>query len=244
MPDSPLAAALVIAGALVGGFVNGLTGFGTAMTALPVWLHALPPMLASPLAVVCSIVGQLQTFPQIWHAIDMRRLLPFVVGGLIGVPFGALLLPHVDVAAFKLVVGVLLVLTCGFLLLRPRTTWSGGGRAADGGVGFAGGILGGLAGLSGLPPTLWAELRGWEKDARRAVFQGYNLAILLFALASQGAAGIFTAELGRILLLAVPCTMLGAWAGRRLYGRLDTARFSRLVLVLLMLGGASLMVNA
>ena len=56
-------------------------------------------------------------------------------------------------------------------------------------MGFAGGILGGLAGMSGTLPTLWAELRGWEKDARRGVFQGYNLSILLFAIASQAAAG-------------------------------------------------------
>jgi hypothetical protein len=31
-------------------------------------------------------------------------------------------------------------------------------------VGFAGGILGGLAGLSGPLPTLWASVRGRGKD--------------------------------------------------------------------------------
>ena len=236
---------LVALGAFLGGLLNGLTGFGTAMSALPVWVQVLPPLLASPLAIVCSVAGQLQTLPAIWHAIEVRRIWPFVAGGLLGVPIGTLLLPRIDAPLFKTVVGILLIASCGFLLLnRARKAWAGGGRAADAGVGFAGGILGGLAGLSGMLPTLWAELRGWEKDARRAVFQGYNLSILLVALAWQAMAGLLTIELGRLLLVALPGTILGAWIGRRIYARLDTRRFSRLVLVVLLFAGIALIVTA
>jgi uncharacterized membrane protein YfcA len=32
------ALAMLLIGALAGGFVNGLTGFGTGLTALPLWL--------------------------------------------------------------------------------------------------------------------------------------------------------------------------------------------------------------
>ena len=235
----------MVLGALAGGFVNGLTGFGTAMTALPIWAHALLPTLASPLAVACSVAGQLQTLPAIWHAIDFRRLLSFVAGGVLGVPLGVMLLPRIEVALFKATIGALLVASCAFLLLyRRRGGWNGGGRPADAAVGFAGGILGGLAGLSGMLPTLWAELRGWEKDARRAVFQGFNLSILAFALASHGVAGFLSAELGRVLLMALPATIAGAWMGRRLYGRLDTAAFGRVVLVLLLAGGVVLIATA
>ena len=244
--EAPWGALLVVAGAFFGGLVNGLTGFGTGMTALPFWVHALPPVLASPLVVTCSIVSQLQTLPAIWHALDFRRLAPFVAGGVLGVPIGVLVLPHVPVHAFKAAIGVLLIVACTGLLWssRSRRAWAGGGRAADAGVGFAGGILGGLAGMSGTFPTLWAELRGWEKDARRAVFQGYNLSILVFALGSQAVAGLLTAELGRMLLLAVPGTILGAWIGRRLYRRMDTRRFSKVVLVLLLVGGGVLIASA
>lgn len=235
----------VLAGAFAGGLVNGLTGFGTAMTALPIWVHALQPTFAAPLAVACSVVGQLQTLPAIWHAIDWRRLAPFVLGGLLGVPIGTMLLPRVDAATFKLAIGMLLVASCGLLLAnRARGAWSAGGRGADGFVGFLGGILGGLAGLSGLLPTLWAELRGWEKDARRAVFQGFNLSILLFALATHGTAGFLTAEFGRLLLVALPGTIVGAWIGRRVYARLDTRRFGKVVLVILLLAGVLLVATS
>jgi hypothetical protein len=103
---------LILAGAFTGGFVSGLTGFGTGLTALPFWLAAVTPQLASPLVVVCSLVAQLQTLPAIWHAIDVTRVRPFVIGGLAGVPFGTLLLPYVPVGTFKAGVGLLLIIYC------------------------------------------------------------------------------------------------------------------------------------
>jgi uncharacterized membrane protein YfcA len=33
---------IILAGALAGGLVNGLTGFGTALTAVGLWLFAIP----------------------------------------------------------------------------------------------------------------------------------------------------------------------------------------------------------
>ncbi|MGI9405082.1 MAG: TSUP family transporter, partial [Hyphomicrobiaceae bacterium] len=67
-------ALLVVLGAFAGGFISGLTGFGTGLTALPVWLLVLSPIQAASLVVVCSVVGQLQTLPAIWHKIDWRRV--------------------------------------------------------------------------------------------------------------------------------------------------------------------------
>lgn len=238
-------ALLVLAGAFTGGFVSGLTGFGTGLTALPVWLLGVAPVLAAPLVVVCSLIAQFQTLPSIWHAIDLRRCAPFVAGGLLGVPFGAFLLPYASPQAFKLAVGMLLVAYCGYTLAgRRRFQVSRAGRTADALVGFGGGILGGLAGLSGPLPTIWAGLRGWDKDARRAVFQAFNTAILSFALVSQAAAGLMTPDLGRLVLYALPGTLLGAWLGRRVYGLLDNAKFETAVLSLLMLSGLMLLASA
>ena len=52
----PVAAyGFVVAGAIAGGFVSGLAGFGTALMALGIWLYVLPPSIAVPLVIVCSI---------------------------------------------------------------------------------------------------------------------------------------------------------------------------------------------
>ena len=236
---------LIVAGAFGGGLVSGLTGFGTGLVTLPIWLHAVPPLLASPLVVVCSLVAQLQTLPAIWHAVDLRRLAPFIAGGALGVPVGAWLLPHVLPATFKVGLGIVLVVLCGVLLARRVPIHlSRGGRFADGLVGLGGGLLGGVAGLSGPLPTLWASLRGWGRDERRAIFQGFNFCVLTLALVSQGLAGYLTTPLGLLVLQALPGTVAGAWLGRRLYGRLDADRFQRVVLSVLLLAGFAMIVSS
>lgn len=50
-------------GALCGGFVTGLAGFGTGLTALGLWLHVVSPAVAAALVVVCSVAGQIQSLP-------------------------------------------------------------------------------------------------------------------------------------------------------------------------------------
>lgn len=236
---------LIVAGAFAGGLVNGLTGFGTGMTALALWLHALPVTVAATLVLVCSVVAQLQSLPSIWHALDWRRLAPFLIGGLAGIPLGTWLLVQVSVETVKFWVGLVITLYCAIMLLgsfRPSVQW--GGRFADGIVGLLGGILGGLAGLSGALPTVWASLRNWNKDARRAVFQGFNLTILTVSLMVHAASGLVTAELGRAALLALPGTLVGAFIGQRIYRRLDDRGFDRLVLAILLVAGLTLLWSA
>src|ERR1700738_2421567 len=140
---------LLFLGALAGGFVSGLAGFGTALVALGIWLYVLPPSVAVPLVLICSIVSQTSTMPSFWRSIDFTLVWPFLVGGLAGVPIGIMLIADADPQAFKLSFGVLLlVFPAALYLTRKPLALSFGGRAADAVVGFAGGVLGGLARLS------------------------------------------------------------------------------------------------
>ena len=232
---------VVLAGAFAGGFVSGLAGFGTGLVALGIWLHVLAPITAATLVVVCSVVSQAQSISVIWHAIDRARIWPMLAGGLAGVPVGTRLLTQLDPAAFRLGLGGFLLTYSTFMLFRragTRITW--GGRLADGAVGFAGGVLGGLAGLSGPLPTVWATLRGWSKDQRRGVFQVFNLAVLAMVAVTHAASGLMTAELGRAALLALPGTLAGTWLGARAYRRLSDQRFHEVVLSLLGVSGLTL----
>src|ERR1700730_14766560 len=149
--------AILLAGALAGGIVNGLPAFGPAITALGIWLYAIPPTAAASLAIICSVVSQMQTLHLIWRAIQWRRVLIFVVPGVLGVPIGTWLLPHIDPRLFKLVLGVVLVAYPGYVLARKRpiaSPW--GGTIADGFVGFCGGVLGGMTGLFGALSVVWS----------------------------------------------------------------------------------------
>src|SRR5580704_17573602 len=232
---------LLFAGALAGGFVSGLAGFGTGLMALGIWLYVLPPSVAVPLVLICSIVGQSSTLPSFWRSIDFRLVWPFLIGGLAGVPLATMLIAHADPAIFRLSVGaLLLVFPIALYLNGAPKALNFGGRIADAAVGFAGGILGGLAGLSGPLPTLWATVRGWGKDERRGVFQTFNWTVLATALCLEAGAGIVTGEVLRLALFVLPATLSGAWLGARTYRALSDRNFRDVVLGLLFLSGVVL----
>jgi uncharacterized protein len=233
--------ALILAGAVAGGFVNGLTGFGTALTGLPLWLQALEPVIAAQLASACSVLGHLTTLPEIWRSAAWRQIMPMLLAGLLGVPIGTWLLPLVSLAAFKLAVGLVLIIYCGFMLVAAgRVRLSTGGRTVEVAVGFGGGILGGLAGLSGILPTAYAALKDWSKIERRALFQAFNFLILTAMLVASAVQGLIGADALLALAVAIPGTLVGSWLGMTAYRRLDDRRFDRIVLLVLLLSGLGL----
>jgi uncharacterized protein len=239
---SPIAVAVLLFGALAGGFVSGLAGFGTALMALGIWLYVMPPSVVVPLVLICSIIAQTSTLPSIWRTIDFKLIWPFLVGGVAGVPLGTMLIAYADPRIFKLWVGVLLLVFPAVLYFNRRPmAFSFGGKIADTGIGFAGGVLGGLAGLSGPVPILWASVRGWDKDERRAVFQTFNWTILTAALVVQAGSGLITRETVWLAFLALPATIGGAWLGTRTYHALSDGNFRDVVLGLLFLSGVTLL---
>ncbi len=236
---------IIVAGALLGGFVNGLTGFGTGLTAIGLWLYVLPAPVAASLVIATSILAQVQNAPLIWRRIDWPRTLPFVIPALAAVPLGASILSIADGRAIEFGVGLFLVLYATVALARSEAiVVSWGGRPADAGVGFASGLLGGLAGLSGPLMALWADLRGGGKEARRTLLQTFNLVVLVAALAGHAVAGHLTREVGYALLAALPGTVLGALAGAAVYRRMGDRGYRRAVLALLLLNGCCLVLFA
>jgi uncharacterized membrane protein YfcA len=237
--------AIVVAGALVGGFVNGLTGTGYALVSLGFWLQAMSPVNAAPLVALCSVIGHVQSLPSIWHGVRWPRLWPFLVAGLAGVPLGTMLLEQVRISALKLGVGVLLIFYSLWMgLVRRPPILTAGGRLADAAAGFAGGVMGGMASLSGPVPTIWVQLRGWTRDEQRGVNQPFNMAVLATALLSAAIAGLLDRQFWIWAIIALPTTIAGARLGLLLYGRIGEVGFRRLVLVLLGLSGVTLIVSA
>src|SRR5258708_32629366 len=144
--------ALLFLGALAGGFVSGLAGFGTALMALGIWLYVLPPSLAVPLVLICSVIAQSSTLPSMWKSFDLSLVWPFLIGGLIGLPLGTMMVASADPKGFKLSVGGLLLIFSTALYLNNRPlAIKFGGRIAAGAIGLSGGLLGGPARPAGAP---------------------------------------------------------------------------------------------
>jgi uncharacterized protein len=156
-------------------------------------------------------------------------------------PIGTYLLPHIDPRIFKIGIGILLIVYPAYVLVRRvETKHEWGGLTADGTVGFFGGILGALAGLSGVLPAVWSDVRGWTKDQRRGVIQVFNTAILGLALVSHAISGMLTRQVGLIAIIALPGTVVGARLGGYIYQRLADHSYQRVVMILLLISGLSL----
>ncbi|MEC9369088.1 MAG: sulfite exporter TauE/SafE family protein [Pseudomonadota bacterium] len=229
----------LLSGAVLAGFAMGLVGFGTGLAALGFWLHVVEPKIAVPLVVICSLATTLFTCGAYSHAISLHRLLPFTIGGLLGLPLGVALLVKLDPGIVKAVIGGFLVAYTLFrLLVLPRLVYTGGGNLADGVIGAVAGILGGIAAIPGPVTITWCGLRGWSKDAQRGVYQPFNQGIILVAFVLYAWEGMATHELWIVSLYCLPASLVGMWVGMKAYKHIDDALFQKIVLWFLLASGA------
>jgi uncharacterized protein len=245
MPETWATLGLVVLGASLAGLVQGLSGFAFSMIAMSVWAWALAPQVAAPLAVLGALLGQLASLASVRAGFEFRRIAPLVVGGALGVPIGVFILHNVDPLRFKLAIGALLTAygLYGLLTSAPRAIrW--GGRGLDAFAGLIGGVLGGLAGMSGTVPAIWTQLRGWKRDLRRATMQVYNIAMHVTTLTFYSRTGALDATTIHLFAVAAPAMLMTSFVGTRLYGRFSEKTFTRVVFALLLASGAALLVGA
>jgi uncharacterized protein len=235
---------LFLIAAFFGGLTSGLSGFAMGLVVSGVWLHLITPGQNALLIVLCGLVTQASGIWRVRHAIDWRAVAPFILGGLIGVPAGTAMLTFVDPGVVRVSMGALLILYSLYNLARPALRPGQGGGAADLGVGVANGLIGGLTGLGGIVVTIWCQLRGGPKDKQRAIFQPVMLSTFLMSAITLGVAGAYTLDTMKLYLLALPVLAVGLWCGIHLYGKLDDAGFRRVILILLLASGFSLVVPA
>ena len=176
---------MLCAGAFIGGFVNGLAGFGTALFALGFFLNVMPPVQAVAIILVMSFSSGLLGMWTVRKDIapNVKPASYLILPGLCGVPFGVYSLAYVDVDMLRLLVASLLLLYGGYFSSRGRLPNLAGDRPImDVIIGFASGILGGLASLSGALPTMWFAMRDRNKHTMRTIIQSFNMSMFVLAM--------------------------------------------------------------
>lgn len=238
LPDlSAQTLAVVVLGGFLGGVASGAAGFAYGVVATSVWLHAISPIHAALLVVSGGLINQMGLVWTMRRTLDFGRLWPFLIGGAIGVPLGVALVVETNPRAIRVALAIFMVVYGIYALAAPRLpriAW--GGRAADAGVGFLGGLFGGVAGLSGIFPAVWTQLRAWPKEVARGVYQPFILLAHLLTLLLIGALALD--RTGVVLfLVAIPAILLGSWTGWLIYGRLNERRFQQILSLLLIVSG-------
>jgi uncharacterized membrane protein YfcA len=237
---------ILLAGTFAAAFASGMAGFAFGLVAAGILFHWLPPAELAPLVVIGSLLMQISTVGTVRHVIRWATLKPYMIGGVLGTPFGVLILRVADARLIVVGIGTLLVAYAGYMLARialrlsqPRLR---AGPAADAGIGFAGGVLGGIGGFSGALPAMWVDLKGMRKDEARAILQPFILAMQAAAAVGLAAGGFIGRDNALTLLTVLPALMLGGWLGVRAYKVIPAEGFRVVLLGLLLLSGLSLVI--
>ncbi|OOG27694.1 hypothetical protein B1C78_03340 [Thioalkalivibrio denitrificans] len=237
---------VLVFGAFAASLAAGASGFAFGLVGMAIWLHAISPARAVPLVILCSILLNMALIWRLWSSVDMKRLKPFLVGAVVGVPLGVAALRHVEPGVIRQTVGALLIVyslymvtraTMPVLPLSPRA-----GRTMDTGVGALGGFMGGSTSLNGIFPTLWCGIRGWTPREQRGVFQPYVLLVHLYTLAWLGGTGTLGRQTLHDILWCVPFVAAGGYIGLQLFHRTSEAGFRRLMLGLFIVSGVLLLI--
>ncbi|TRZ67211.1 MAG: sulfite exporter TauE/SafE family protein [Rhodocyclaceae bacterium] len=234
----------VILVAAVAGFIQGISGFAFALVATSLWAWTLEPKLLVPTVVVTSLLGQAISILNVKAEVKLARASPFLIGGAIGVPAGAMVLPMLNVEVFRFGIGIILVIYCSIMLGRTHLPLiRGGGRVADSCVGLISGVMGGATGIAGPPMILWCALRGWDKDIQRATFQAYFIGVQILTIVIYVATGLINATSMHLLLIAALPIIISSWLGSRVFKRFSNQYFQKVIIGLLLLSGFTLFLS-
>src|SRR3982074_3136606 len=235
---------LFVLAAFAGGFVSGFSGFAMGLVVSGVWLHIITPTQTAALIAGYGLLTQGYGILKLRQALNWRQIWPLTLGTKVGIPICVILLSYINPVYLRFGVGVLLVLYTIYGLARPAFKPIKIGIGADVAIGILNGLVGGLTGLGGIISTISCQLRGWTKDAQRAVFQPGLFAAFVVISISMGITGAVTSETLKLYGLGLPFLLAGLWSGFKLYGKIDDETFRKAVLILLLLAGLSLIVPA
>ncbi|HID54222.1 MAG TPA: sulfite exporter TauE/SafE family protein [Anaerolineae bacterium] len=215
-------------------------GFGLALISMPLLVAVLGIKTATPLVALIATAAELVILGRYWRSIQFQSIKPLIISSVIGIPLGVFILREVDAAIITPILGVVILGYALYALFSPRLPRLVG-RAWAYGFGFIGGILGGAYNTSGPPVIVYGSCRRWPPDEFKGNLQGYFIPVTLLVLVVHGVSGNYTTAVWQNFLWAIPGIILGLIGGFFISGRLDPARFRKVVLILLLFLGLRLL---
>jgi len=220
-----------------GACLQGLTGFGYSLFSLPLLVFLMPATEAVPILSLTSIFLNALVFFHARKSTSIKRILPLLAAGAVGLPLGVWALKSMNGDVIKIAVGVLVILTsilylAGFRLRLVRE------RMAMVPVGLASGILNGATTFSGPPVILFLTNQNVEKDTFRGSLAIYFLLLNILAAPAFIVGGLLTAPVALATAWRFPFVIIGALLGSKMSRVLGEGRFREAALGFLALLGA------
>jgi len=236
----PFTLLVVIGAAGLGGCVQGLTGFGSTVVALPLLGLALPVRDAVAVGCLMALATNFILVFRLGRYVNRPALTLLVLASLPGMVGGAFVLR----LASELWLKALLGLTVGGLglvsLCRARLA-AGPDRVFGVAAGLVAGCLGVAIGINGPPVVAWAARQAWPRPMFLATLNAYFLLAGCAIVGVQAGEGLLTPGVLGLFAAGALAVFGGVRLGQALCGRFDDTAFRRLVSGLLVVIGLALL---
>lgn len=197
--------------ASLGMLVQSVVGFAGSLLAVPLFALLMSPRDAVPAYAFLLLVVNGFLVCEGRRHIEWRAVRGLLLGGLPGVPLGALVLKHLPTGVIGAAISAVTLLFGLLFLARVRIRFPVH-PATEPLLGLVSGMLGGSISESGPPVVVYGLSREWAKDVFRSSLLAYFLCLAVAATLSYVALGMVT---GQMLLLAA-AALLPALAAARL----------------------------
>lgn len=245
MPELSAQALAGIAFAVAAGYtVFGLTGFGSAVIAVPMLAHVLPLQVAVPLMLLLDMGASLVIGWRNRQHVERQELMRLFPAMLLGIALGVTVLVGLSARAAMLALGVFVVANALWSLLAPAAC-SSASPAWSLPAGVAGGTFGALFGTGGPIYTIYLARRIGDARRLRSTIAVMILLSALTRLVAFALAGLLLQPaIGQLLPWLLPVMLLAVYAGSRLHARLAPAQVRVALAGLLLVAGLSLLWRA
>ncbi len=239
---------ILVAGAIIfaGHAVKGISGFGSALFAVPLLLLILDVRFVTPVFLLFDFASGAILVGANWRSINRRLLLLVLAGMLLGTGLGTWVLLSFSHEILKRVLGVLVTGWALTMLLRKEpaevSTASTLGAYLAPLSGFLGGTLGAMFSVNGPPIIIYLSHVLEEKQVFRATLYGIFFADACYKMVLFTANQLLNREVIRFALWMAPFLVAGVLVGSWLQRFLDEELFRRIVAGILVVTGVILLV--
>jgi hypothetical protein len=230
--------------AFLGSLVYGITGFGSSLVTIPLATHFVPLPFALAVFALMDLANALRVglqHPGDAVKVELVRMVPLVLAGTV---VGVTALVNLPRAGAMLALGLVVVLYAVYSLLRrPGGAIIGTGWAYV--AGFVGGVTSALFGAGGPPYAIYLSHRPLAKDQFRATLTLTTVFSIGLRVAAFALTGLLLKR--EVLLAAVavlPAAFVAVSLASRLFRRVSHELLLRLVTLLLLATGGSLVARA
>ena len=235
---------LVFLAWFLGGFINGVSGMGAAMVALPIVACVLEMSEAVP--ATCLVAVTLAVYVAWMYRAHARvaPIIPMLLGCIPGLIIGVCVLRVVPGIWLQGGLGAALIIYVAWQLLHRAGTAHPESVRGCAVSGFASGFANAAISFSGPPVAIYALYVGWDKDTTRGTLSLYFLGISICTCIVQAAAGLYTPVVVKAALWGMPGALVG------LVVSLPVARFVResvfqgILLVMIAFAGSVCIIRA